>query len=70
MIWISLILSIIQALPQILNLIKEIIDLIHGHPFQIRYQLQLHTILSDWDKHRDTGKVEADLHGLKASIYP
>ena len=70
MIWISLILSILQALPQIIDLIKEIIDLIHGHPFQIKYQLQLHTILSDWDQHRDTHRVQADLHSLKAAIQP
>lgn len=68
MIWISLILGIIQAIPSILNLLKMITDKLHGHPLQATHEHTFLGILQAWADHKDPAKLEADLQGLHAKL--
>lgn len=68
MIWVSLILGIIQAIPSILKIIQEIVDLIHGHPAQAFHEHAFLGILAAWRDHRDPVKLEADLQAIHARL--
>lgn len=70
MIWISIILSIIEAIPAIITIIKDIIDLINGHPFQIQYEFQLHNVLANWQSHKDPERLKRELGGLHSALKP
>ena len=68
MIWISLILGILQALPTIIDLIKKIVDLIHGHPMQAFHEHAFMGIIQAWKYHQDPVKLEAELNDLHARL--
>jgi hypothetical protein len=70
MIWISLILGLIQAIPEIIDLIKRIIDAIHGHPLQAMHEHAFLGIVRAWGDHKDADKVKADLSALHSTLKP
>ncbi len=68
MIWVTLILGLIQALPAILDLIKKIVDAIHGHPAQALHEHAFFGILNAWHHHKDPVLVQAELNALHARL--
>lgn len=68
MIWISIILEIIQALPAIINIIKEIIALIEGHPLQLMHEVAFKQLLADYHASKDGAVLEHGLKSLRAQV--
>ncbi len=68
MIWVSLILGILQALPQLIDLIKKIVDLIHGHPAQAFHEHAFLGIVHAFWLHQDPVKLEDNLNALHARL--
>ncbi len=68
MIWVSIILGIIEAIPGIINLIKQIVDAIHGHPAQAMHEHAFLGIVRAWHDHKDPIKLENDLNSLHMTL--
>lgn len=68
MIWISIIVSILTALPQLIALVKQIIDAIHGHPAQALHEHAFLGIIRAWTDHKDPAQLEDDLKKLAARL--
>ncbi len=68
MVWISIILGIIEAIPTLLKLIQQIIDAIHGHPAQVMHEHAFLGVIRAWHDHKDPVKLEADLRALHSTL--
>ncbi len=70
MIWISIILGIIQALPAIITLIQELLTAISGQPLGARLRLehQLQGHLLDWHTGGDVEKLKGSLAGMGSAL--
>lgn len=65
MLWVSIILGIIQALPEIITVIKDILAMIHGHP---QHVLAFQALLLKHADYVDPGVAKADLTAFHASL--
>lgn len=68
MLWLSIILSILQAIPGIMTLVKQIVDQLHGHPLQPAKEAELMGLVSKWNTTKDNAQLEADLTTFGASL--
>ncbi len=66
MIWISIILGIIEAIPSLIKLIQMIVDALHKHPLQLQLEPKFLGLLADWKNHQNGAKLEADLKQFQA----
>ncbi len=66
MVWITLIIDLITALPGLIKLIQEIIAAIHGQPLPQRlaaeHEFMGHVL--NWRRTGDAGAVTSALHGM------
>jgi hypothetical protein len=65
MIWVSIILSIIEAIPTLITVIQDILKAIHGNPVQHAAFRQLLTAHADFV---DPVKAEADIRAFHAQV--
>ncbi len=70
MLWISLVLGIIQAIPELISVIKAILDAIHGKPLSQRleaeHRLQGHLLA--WQKGGDKEALKEALSGMLGAL--
>lgn len=68
MIWISIILGIIEAIPSLINVIQEIVAAIDNHPLQVRHQGELFSVLARWHGDKDGDRLKIDLAKLHTHV--
>lgn len=70
MIWVSIILGLIEAIPGLIKLIQQIIAALHAAPPAVRLakEPEFHGILAKWFHDRDSAAVEHSLAAFEQSL--
>jgi hypothetical protein len=66
--WLPIILGIIEVFPTVLKIVQEVIELLQAHPGEAAHAHAFHSLLLDWETHKDKSALVAGLQGLRDSL--